>query len=110
MRLMNFCGALVAVTVMEVCAVTVGAVKRPLEVMEPADADQVTAVLAVPVTVAVKSWCPPLDRVTLVGDTSITIGAAGRIGIAAHEGSESRGNKSSKMRRGWIAAEEKLKK
>ena len=45
---------LVAVTVREVAAVTVGAVSTPLLETVPAVADQVTAVLLVPVTVATK--------------------------------------------------------
>ena len=44
---------LVAVTVTLVAALTVGAVKRPLLETVPADADQVTAVLVVPSTLAV---------------------------------------------------------
>ena len=44
---------LVAVTVTLVAALTVGAVKRPVLETVPADADQVTAVLVVPCTLAV---------------------------------------------------------
>ena len=44
---------LVAVTTALVCAVTVGAVKRPLASIAPAVADQFTPVVAVPLTVAV---------------------------------------------------------
>jgi hypothetical protein len=45
---------LVAVTVEELAADTVGAVKTPPEVTLPVVADQVTAVLLVPETVATK--------------------------------------------------------
>lgn len=44
---------LVAVTVTLVAALTFGAVKRPVLETVPADADQVTAALVVPSTVAV---------------------------------------------------------
>ena len=59
---------LVAVTVALVCEVTFGAVYRPLASTEPTVADQVTAVLAVPVTVAVNCCFPCDNRLTLVGD------------------------------------------
>lgn len=49
---------LVAVMTTEVLLVTLGAVKAPLLEMVPALADQVTAVLAVPLIWAVNCCCP----------------------------------------------------
>jgi hypothetical protein len=60
---------LVAVTVTLVAALTVGAVKRPLLETVPADADQVTAVLVVPCTLAVNCCVPAEVRDELVGET-----------------------------------------
>jgi hypothetical protein len=60
---------LVAVTVTLVAALTVGAVKRPLLETVPADADQMTAVLVVPCTLAVNCCVPAEVRDELAGET-----------------------------------------
>src|SRR5437764_4440418 len=60
---------LVAVTYTFVTAFTTGAVKLPLLVMEPAEADQVTPVLSVPDTVAVNDCIPLEATLTLDGLT-----------------------------------------
>lgn len=62
--------ALVARTVTAVALVTVGAVKAPELVIDPAVADQVTAVLLVPCTVAENCLLLPEARLTLVGVTA----------------------------------------
>jgi len=49
----------VAVTITDVLALTVGAVKSPELEIAPAVADQLTAVLDEPVTVAVNCCAPP---------------------------------------------------
>ena len=50
---------------------------RPLEEMLPPLADQVTAVLVAPLTVAVNCCVPPADKETNVGDKlSVTVGVA----------------------------------
>ena len=51
--------ALATVTATVVLTLTCGAVKRPLVEIVPAEADQVTAVLLVPETVAENCCCPP---------------------------------------------------
>ena len=56
-------------------ALTVGAVKSPELEMDPAVADQVTAVLAEPVTVAVNCWVPAEATEALVGDIETATGA-----------------------------------
>jgi hypothetical protein len=60
--------ALVAVTVTVVLVLTVGAVKSPPLVIEPALANQVTAVLVVPKTAAENCCAPPDATVALVGE------------------------------------------
>jgi hypothetical protein len=60
---------LVAVTVTLVAALTVGALKRPALETVPCDADQVTAVLVVPSTLAVNCWVPADVRDELLGET-----------------------------------------
>jgi hypothetical protein len=40
----------------------------------PPDADQVTAVLLVPDTLAVNCSCPPVDRLTVLGEIEIDTG------------------------------------
>jgi hypothetical protein len=68
---------LVALTVMLVLAVTVGAVKSPELETEPAVVDHVTAVLVEPVTVAVNCWVPAERTVAEVGETETeTLGSA----------------------------------
>ncbi len=51
---------LVALTVTVVFAVTVGAVNSPELEIVPAEADQITEVFVIPVTVAVNCLVPPL--------------------------------------------------
>src|SRR5882762_3683529 len=60
--------ALVAVTVTVVLVLTAGAVKSPELESDPAVADQVTAVLVEPVTVAVNCWVPAEATEALTGD------------------------------------------
>jgi hypothetical protein len=60
---------LVAVTDMLLLLVTLGAVNNPLLETVPADADQVTAVLLVPCTVAENCCVLPDVRVVLPGET-----------------------------------------
>ena len=48
--------------------VQAGAVSTPELEMVPAEVDQVTAVLVVPVTVAVNCWVPPAETVAPVGE------------------------------------------
>ena len=67
--------ALVAVTVTVVLVLTAGAVKSPELESDPAVADQVTAVLVEPVTVAVNCWVPAETTEALVGDAETTTGA-----------------------------------
>src|SRR5664279_4142650 len=62
---------LVAVTVALVWEVTAGAVKRPPGVIVPPLADQLTAVFAVPLTVAENCCCWPDNNVVLAGVTLI---------------------------------------
>src|ERR1700687_193577 len=62
---------LVAVMITEVFLVTLGAVKAPLLEMVPALADQVTAVSAVPLMLAVKCCCPFERMVVLLGEIEI---------------------------------------
>jgi hypothetical protein len=69
--------ALVAVTVILAEADTVGALNNPLLETEPAVADQFTAVLVVPCTVATNCFVLPDVRVELVGEIEmLTTGAA----------------------------------
>jgi hypothetical protein len=68
---------LVALTVTDVEEVTVGAVKRPELEMDPAEVDQVTAVLGEPLTVAVNCWAPPEETVALPGEISTDPGFVG---------------------------------
>ncbi len=65
----------VATTVTIVEAVTVGALKSPVLEIVPAEADQVTEVFVLPVTVAVNCWVPPEGTVAEVGEreTAITL-------------------------------------
>lgn len=68
---------LVARTVTEVVAETVGAVNMPALEILPAEADQVTAVLLVPCTLAVNCRLPPAVTLVLVGETEmLTLGWA----------------------------------
>ena len=60
--------ALVAVTVTYEVALTVGAVRTPLLEIEPAEVDQMTAVLLDPPTIAENCCEPPDASVELVGD------------------------------------------
>jgi hypothetical protein len=64
---------LVAVTVNELAVVTVGAVSTPVLDMDPADVDQVTAVLLVPETVAINDWEAPDCTVAVCGETATLI-------------------------------------
>jgi len=66
---------LVAVTVAEVLAVTVGAVYRPVPDIFPGEADQVTATLDVLVTNAVNCSVPPEATVAVAGVTVTATGA-----------------------------------
>jgi hypothetical protein len=59
---------LVAFTVTLILEVQAGAVSTPELEMVPAEVDQVTAVLVVPVTVAVNCWVPPAETVAPVGE------------------------------------------
>jgi hypothetical protein len=65
--------ALVAVTVTLVVVETAGAVYRPAPVIVPALADQETAVLLVPCTVALNGWLEPDNSDALVGLTATVI-------------------------------------
>jgi hypothetical protein len=64
---------LAAVTVTVVLLLTVGAVNNPPLEIEPAVADQVTAVLVVPWTVAVNCCVLPDPTLALVGETATVI-------------------------------------
>ena len=64
-----------AVTVTVVLALTVGAVNSPELEIDPAVADQVTAVLVEPVTVAVNCWVPAEATEALVGEIETDTGA-----------------------------------
>jgi hypothetical protein len=80
---------LVAVTVTVVVEVTLGAVKRPEVEIEPAVADQVTAVLVEPVTVAVNCWLAPELAVTVVGEIETeTVPAGVTVTVAEAEALE----------------------
>ncbi len=68
--------ALVAVTVTLVLPLTVGAVNIPPLDIEPAVADQVTAVLLVPCTVAANCLLFPAVKLTLFGETETLMPAA----------------------------------
>ena len=72
--------ALVAVIVTEVLLVTLLAVKSPLLEILPALADQVTAVFAVPLTLAVKFCCPFEGIVMLLGESEMVILGVGGVG------------------------------
>ncbi len=72
--------ALVAVIVTEVLLVTLLAVKSPLLEILPALADQVTAVFAVPLTLAVKFCCPFEGIVVLLGESEMVILGVGGVG------------------------------
>ena len=61
---------LVAVIETLVALATAGAVKVPLELIEPAEAVQVTAVLSVPVTAAVKFCVWPESTLVFAGETA----------------------------------------
>ena len=64
---------LVAVMVIAVLLVTLGATKAPLLEMVPALAVQVTPVLAVPLTWAVNCCCPAEVTVALLGEITIVL-------------------------------------
>jgi len=71
---------LVAVTVTVVWAFTVGAVSNPELEIDPAVADQVTAVLVFPVTVAVNCCVPAEATVAAVGEMlTVTPGAVPQV-------------------------------
>jgi len=75
---------LVAFTVTVVLEVTVGAVKSPAAEIDPALADQVTAVSDEPPTVAVNCWEPPEETVALVGDMETdTVPGGSTVTVAA---------------------------
>jgi len=65
--------ALAAVIVTEVLLVTLTGVKAPLLEILPELADQVTAVFAVPLTLAVKFCCPFEGMVVLLGEIEMVI-------------------------------------
>src|SRR5437773_1634259 len=67
--------ALVAVTVTVVLAPTAGAEKRPELEIDPAVADQATAVLVEPVTVAVNCFVPAEVTEAEAGDIETATGA-----------------------------------
>ena len=64
---------LVASTVMLVLVETAGAVNSPVLVIVPAEADQTTAVLLVPCTVALNCCVAPDTKLVLVGLTDSVI-------------------------------------
>lgn len=68
---------LVAVTVMLVGDATLGAVNRPVGEMVPFEADQVTAVFEVLLTVAENCWAAPGARLADVGVIETEIPASG---------------------------------
>jgi hypothetical protein len=63
----------VAVTVTLILLLHGGAVKRPELEIEPAEADQATAVFVEPVTVAVNCWVPAEETVVEEGEMEIDI-------------------------------------
>ena len=65
--------ALFAVMVTLLLLVTVGGVNRPELDIIPALADQLTAVLLVPWTVAENCWVPPEATLALVGERTTVI-------------------------------------
>ncbi len=65
--------ALFALTVTDVGADTLGAVSTPVLVILPADVNQTTEVLLVPLTVAANCWVAPEVTVALVGFTLTVI-------------------------------------
>ncbi len=67
-----------AVTVTVVLELTVGAVKSPELEIDPAVADQVTAVFVEPVTVAVNCRVPAEETVAEVGEMEIDTAGAPR--------------------------------
>jgi hypothetical protein len=69
-----------------VVELTFGAVNRPVLVMVPAAADQFTAVLVLPVTVAVNCWDAPATSPTPAGERDIEIGVGGGEGGAGGGG------------------------
>jgi hypothetical protein len=71
--------ALVAVIVTEVWLVTLLGLKTPLLEILPALADQVTAVFAVPLTLAVKSCCPFEGMVVLLGESEMVMPGLGEL-------------------------------
>ena len=62
------CATLVAVTTIEVVVLVAGAENIPVLEMVPPVADQLTAVLLVPVTAAVNCWEPPDVTTAVVGE------------------------------------------
>jgi hypothetical protein len=79
--------ALVAVIVTGVLLVTLGAVKNPLLEIVPALADQVTAVSAVPLMLAVNCCCVCDGMLVLLGDSDIEelVEAPGELGLCEAE-------------------------
>lgn len=77
--------ALVAFTVTDVLMATLGAVNNPLLVMLPLEADQVTAVFEVLLTVATNCWVALPVVVTVPGEITTATGGAGVAGFALIE-------------------------
>jgi hypothetical protein len=63
----------VAVIITDVLLVTLGAVKTPLLEIVPALADQVTAVSAVPLILAVNCCCPSDGTIALLGEIESSV-------------------------------------
>ena len=66
-----------ALTVTLVPEVTTGAVKSPDVEMDPALADQVTAVFVEPLTVAVNCWVAPEETAAVAGEIEIDTALGG---------------------------------
>jgi hypothetical protein len=75
----------VAFTVTEVLVVTLGAVNNPLLEIAPLEADQVTAVFDVLLTVAANWWVELEVAVTLVGEITTDTGVGTLTGFALME-------------------------
>lgn len=74
--------ALMAVMVTAVVVVTLPGVNTPVLEIRPALADQVTAVFAVPLTLAVKSCCPFEGMFVLRGESEMVMAGLGTLGGA----------------------------
>ncbi len=77
-----------AVTVIVVFELTVGAVNSPALETDPAVADQVTAVLLDPVTAAANCWVPPEVTEAVCGEMEIDTAAGGLTTTVAAEDTE----------------------